>query len=139
MIFQFAPGSYRILHFGTVEVATRTMSAKLLVDTGCTRTTFRSEFLKELGAIPANVSPTLITTGSDTVRGTTYVLHDLHALGQSTGPTTVLGMDLSPDLEYDGMIGMDFLIKLKMTIDFPRGTIRILKPTKPTKPRTQRK
>jgi hypothetical protein len=59
----------------------------------------------------------------------------LRAFGQSTGPTTVLAMDLPEEIEQDGILGMDFLSKLKMTIDFPNGTIRMLKPTKPRKRR----
>jgi predicted aspartyl protease len=106
-----------------------------LFDTGCTKTTFRSKFLQDAGAIASTAEAESVATASGNFSAKTYVLHDLHALGSSSGPITVLGMDLPTDIEQDGMLGMDFLSKLKMTIDFPLGTIRMLKPTKPRKRR----
>ncbi len=128
----FTPGIGSILIPGVIaDSEGKSQSLLYMLDTGASVSYIDRRVLGKLGFTPVPHTGEQIVTGSGSAAAEAYDLPFVEFLGLRKAPMRVLGMDVSPNLLAEGIIGMDFLANLKMTIDFPSGTIRILKPTKP--------
>jgi hypothetical protein len=130
----FNPASHALVFECVVSHGPYTRRIKLLLDTGCTDTTLKLRDLVELNAIPVQLPPVEIVTGSSVVKGQYFVVDELEILGFKKSPVRVMGLPFPEDLQVDGMIGWDFLADKIVKIDFPAGKLDITaKRTKTTK------
>ena len=99
---------------------------KLLVDTGSTYTILPIEVLETLGCSPAvSRKHVRITTGSGYVLAPMVTVDWLQALGKKRQEFQVLAHTLPPAGPIDGLLGMDFLVRIKAKLDLAAGTAEI--------------
>ena len=115
---------------GLVIVATRIWGpdgdavVRLALDTGATSTLVRPAILVSLGYDPA-ASPerVRVTTGSGVEFTPRLKVKRLRALGRERKAFHLLAHTLPPSASVDGVLGLDFLRRYKLTIDFRRGEL----------------
>lgn len=99
---------------------------KMVVDTGATKTLIRTAILASLGYDPA--------TANEHVRAATasgievipkLSVAQIDALESSRNGFEVLAHALPPSSQVDGLLGLDFLRKRKLTIDFESGLVTL--------------
>lgn len=101
-------------------------AAHLLVDTGATMSIINLKSLADLGYDPKRPEEWVtIGTASDIHDVGVFKLKQLTALGVSMKPMPVIGKQIPPGLEVFGMIGLDFFVDRKLTIDFTEGWIEL--------------
>jgi predicted aspartyl protease len=99
---------------------------QLALDTGATSTVVNVGMLVAIGYDPALTAERVqVTTGSGVEFAPRIVLQRLSALGQVRSGFPVLGHTLPPSTGVDGLLGLDFLRGLNLTIDFRVGQIRL--------------
>jgi predicted aspartyl protease len=97
---------------------------RLALDTGATTTTVNAAVLVSLGYDPAISSSRVpITTGSGITYAPLVVLSKIITLGRERLDFPVLGHTLPPTAGVDGVLGLDFLRGLSLTLDFRAGQI----------------
>ena len=102
------------------------VSLKLILDTGATRTLIAPSSLLTVGLDPLLATQRAsMTTGSGIVMVPLVVLTRLTALGQHRFGMPVVAHALPPGSAVDGLLGLDFLRAFAITIDFPNGRITI--------------
>jgi hypothetical protein len=93
---------------------------RVALDTGATSTVVNVGFLAAIGYDTALISDRIqLTTGI----GIEYA--PLLALGQERLSFPVFGHTLPPSVSVDGLLGLDFLRGLDLSIDFRAGRIRL--------------
>jgi predicted aspartyl protease len=101
-------------------------AAKFAVDTGASRTLINNTFLEALGYEPRrSVDRTHITTGSGIELVANVNVTRLEALGKTLRNFYVLGHTLPATAAVDGLLGLDFLRRHRLTLDFRRSTITL--------------
>jgi predicted aspartyl protease len=99
---------------------------QLALDTGATTTTVNGGMLANLGYDPAGSSGRVpVTTGSGIAYAPLVVISKIVALGQERVDFPVLGHTLPPSAGVDGVLGLDFLRGLSVTLDFRAGQITV--------------
>ena len=97
---------------------------RLALDTGATDTTLGESALRLVGyELPAETGRVELTTGSGSGLATPITVRRLNALGHTREEFPVLGLELPLAARVDGLIGLDFLRGLTLTVDFRRGQI----------------
>ena len=92
---------------------------RLALDTGADTTVINLGVLIGLGhQLPGPAGLTTIITGSGVVYALIVVLPKIIALGQERSDFLVLGHTLPPGAGIDGVLGLDFLQGLIVTLDF---------------------
>ena len=82
--------------------------------------------LVAIGYDPALVVDRIqVTTGSAVEFALRVVLERLFALGYERSAFPVLGHTLPPSVGVDGLLGLDFLRGLNLTIDFRLGQLTL--------------
>jgi len=98
----------------------------LILDTGSTMTMIDPKHLITAGYDLASAHSHAQVT---TVSGVEYVpritVARLTALGRQRGPMTVLGRAVPASANADGLLGLDFLRGLHLSIDFRAGQIEL--------------
>jgi predicted aspartyl protease len=103
-----------------------TVLLQLALDTGATRTLIAPALVVAAGYDPALAPNRVqITIGSGMEFVPLLVVNRLTALGKSQSPFTVLCHTLPPSAGIDGVLGLDFLRGLTLTIDFRSGQITL--------------
>jgi predicted aspartyl protease len=98
----------------------------LALDTGSTRTLINSRILVSTGYDLALSTDRLeITTASGMDFAPLLTISKLKALGRTCRDLPVVGHTLPPSSGVDGLLGLDFLRGLILTIDFRQGTISL--------------
>jgi len=91
----------------------------LALDTGAPSTVVNVALLVAVGYDPALTSERVqITTGSGVEFAPRVTLDRIAALGQERTGFPVLGHTLPPSAGVDGLLGLDFLRRQKLTVDF---------------------
>lgn len=100
---------------------------RLALDTGATSTLINVAMLVAVGYDPA-LAPVRVqvTTGSGVVFAPQQPVSKLKALGQERRGFPVLGHTLPPSAGIDGLIGLDFLRGLTLTVDFRLGQVTLV-------------
>jgi predicted aspartyl protease len=97
---------------------------RLALDTGATSTLLSNSLLVAVGYDPADSEDRVeITTGSGVEYVARVKLLKLTALGHERLDFAVLAHTLPPSAGVDGLLGLDFLRGLHLTVDFQSGTI----------------
>ncbi len=100
---------------------------RLALDTGATGTLVNIAMLVAVGYDPA-LAPTRVevTTGSGVEYVPRVTLSRILALGQERVHFAVLGHTLPPSAGVDGLLGLDFLRDLSLTVDFRTGQVTLV-------------
>lgn len=99
---------------------------RLALDTGATNTLLNQSRLMRLGYDPAAVPDRLqITTGSGIEFVPRVTLDKIAALGREHAGSAVLCHTLPPSASVDGLLGLDFLRRQSLTVDFRAGQITL--------------
>jgi predicted aspartyl protease len=102
------------------------LDALLLLDTGASRSLLNRPFLSSLGVdLSSPLAHETIVTASRVERAPVLKLGRIRALGQERTDFRVLGFDLPNEFPVQGLLGLDFLRKYRLSIDFPRGFIAL--------------
>lgn len=100
--------------------------ALLLLDTGAEATLFSPRFLTDLGYNLASVPDTVtVFTVSGAVTAPQVRLRRLEALGQSRSNFGVTAFAPNLKADVDGVLGVDFFLGRKLTIDFRLGLVTL--------------
>jgi predicted aspartyl protease len=99
---------------------------RLALDTGATSTLVNVALLVAIGYDPALTPARLqVTTGSGVEYVPRIVLQRVFALGQEHSGFPVLAHTLPPSAGVDGLLGLDFLRSLNLSIDFRAGQVTL--------------
>ncbi len=99
---------------------------RLALDTGATGTVVNVGMLVALGYDPALVPDRVqMTTGSGVEFAPRVALDRIMVLGQERIGFPVLSHSLPPSAGIDGLLGLDFLRRRSLTIDFHTGQVRL--------------
>lgn len=110
-----------------LEGPTGTALVRVAVDTGASATLLNVAILVAVGYDPAlSPSRVQVTTGSGVEFAPRVVVSRLKALGQERTGFPVLGHTLPPSAGVDGLLGLDFIRGLTLSIDFRRGLIDLM-------------
>lgn len=99
---------------------------RFALDTGATRTVVRPEALGLAGydlSVPSG--RTIATTGSGVSAVDQHVIERIQALGIESRDLLVSASNLPPELDIDGLFGLDFFRDRRLAIDFRDGTIAV--------------
>ncbi len=98
----------------------------LALDTGATGTLINQSSLMRLGYdLTLSPNQVQITTGSGIEYAPRISLHKLAVLGQVRTDFSVLGHNLPPSANIDGLLGLDFFRGLNLNLDFRGGVITL--------------
>jgi predicted aspartyl protease len=99
---------------------------QLALDTGATTTLVNAAMLAAIGYDPAlSADRVRVTTGSGVEFAPRVELQSFTVLGQERYGLQVLGHTLPPSSGVDGLLGLDFLRGLRLTVDFRAGQLRL--------------
>lgn len=99
---------------------------KMVVDTGATKTLIRTAVLASLGYDPAAATERVrAATASGIELIAKLSVGQIDALENCRTGFEVLAHALPPSSQVDGLLGLDFLRKRKLTIDFESGLITL--------------
>lgn len=101
----------------------------VILDTGASSTIVATDVMAQLGYDPANPSLARqrIITGSGIEYTPRATVRSATAIGQKVANLEVLCHDLPPESGVDGLLGLNFLKRFKLTIRFRKGTIDLNK------------
>ena len=126
MSVAFNPAAGLVLVSAELEGPTGTAIVRLALDTGATATLLNAAILVAVGYDPATApSRVQMTTGSGVEYAARLVVSRLRAIGQEQTAFTVLGHTLPPSAGVDGLLGLDFMRGLELSIDFRRGLVAL--------------
>lgn len=102
------------------------MMVQLAVDTGASSTVIGWNSLKLVGYGPTNAFGQVhMTTGSGTELAPKTKLAQIETLGKRRRGFSVIAHDLPPTATVDGLLGLDFFRKSRLTIDFRKNFVRL--------------
>jgi predicted aspartyl protease len=121
----FDPHADLIYFFAQIVGPARRDILRLALDTGATFTVVSLPVLIELGFTPSLVTGERILTGSGVEFLPRVIVQGFTALGQERSNFPVLGHELPSGSGVDGVLGLDFLRGLSLTVDFRAGQITL--------------
>lgn len=99
---------------------------RLLLDTGATWTLIRPRVLDKVGIDLQRVEESRpITTVSGVARTSVVTTSGLAILGVLRESFKVVTYDLPPSAPIDGLLGLDFLVDLRLTLDMRAGELTV--------------
>jgi len=99
---------------------------RLILDTGATISLIRSTILIAVGYDPdASPDRMMVAMGNGLAPLPRIILNRLSALGRHRLAVPVLAHSLPPATGIDGLLGLDFLRGLVLTVDFQAGQITL--------------
>jgi predicted aspartyl protease len=101
-------------------------AASLALDTGATTTLIDPEILVGIGCDLARpLSRAVVTTANGVQYLPTVLISRIEAIGTSQKSMEILAGRLPPSAAIDGLLGLDFLRKRRLAIDFRKGLISL--------------
>jgi predicted aspartyl protease len=126
MSHPFNPKHGPVLVDAEVTGPSRSITLRLILDTGATTTLVKETVLFALGYDLASVTDRVqMTTGSLVTSVPRVVLTRLSALGQHRFGFPVLAYALPTSVSVSGLLGLDFLRDQMLTLDFRAGHISL--------------
>ncbi|HEV3121486.1 MAG TPA: retropepsin-like aspartic protease [Isosphaeraceae bacterium] len=126
MSFPFDPSHGPILVKAEVTGPDRSLALQLILDTGATTSLLNDAVLLTLGYDLANVTDRVqMTTGGQVISVLKVVLTRLTALGGHRFGFPVLAHTLPVGASVHGLLGLDFLRGVVLTVDFRSGGITL--------------
>ena len=122
--FPFEPQHGLIVVSGKLWGPRDSAVLRLALDTGATGTIVNTGMLDALGYDPALIPDRdQVFTGSGVEWVPRVQLDRIFALGKECARFPVLGHTMPPSAGIDGLLGLDFLRRWSLTIDFPTGQV----------------
>ena len=110
----------------TVSGKQGTRALRLLLDTGSTYTILPNEVLSSIGLDPfASKERVRIVTGSGYLVVPQVQVQRFDCLGYKMEGFKVVGHTIPPDSFVDGLLGMDFLTRVRAVINVGKGEIEV--------------
>ena len=100
----------------------------LALDTGASRTMISWLIASRLGYRPEFsplVERTRIVTGSGIEYVPEITMTEIRSLGKGVRNLPILVHDMPAEIRVDGLLGLDFLRRYRLSIDFKKGFIRL--------------
>lgn len=127
MSVPFDPHQELIFILARAEGPWGMIELRFALDTAATGTVMNADWLTSLGYDPATASEYLqMTTGSSVERVARLPVQKLQALGHERTNFPVVAHNLPPSSGIDGLLGLDFLRGLSLTLDFANGLITLV-------------
>jgi predicted aspartyl protease len=124
--FPFDPGRGLIVIRVTRLGPSGSCVLEFALDTGASTTLVNVAMLVAIGYDPALAAERVqVTTGSGVEFVPRVVVEKLTALGHERFGFPVLGHTLPPSAGVDGLLGLDFLRGLDLSIDFRAGQLKL--------------
>jgi len=124
--FPFDPKRGLIIVATEVWGPTGSAVLRFALDTGATSTIVNVGLLVAIGYDPALAPNRIqITTGSGIEFVPRVIVSRIVALGQTRTNSAVLGHTLPPSATVDGLLGLDFFRRQKLTLDFRQGRVML--------------
>ncbi len=102
------------------------VTADLMLDTGATGSLIGSQMLLDAGYDPdAATTRSLIVTASGSINVPVLRVQRFRAFGKQALNFQVIRHDLPPALHVDGLLGLDFLRRYRLSVDFPGGFVSL--------------
>lgn len=128
---KYDPSSSVVVVDCLLESADGTFSLVIPValDTGASFTVVATDILVQLGYDPANplLKRRRIVTGSGIEYAPRMTLRSVTAIGQKVTNLEVLCHDLPAQSGIDGLLGLNFLRRFRLTIRFRKGIVELVK------------
>ena len=126
MRIPFDPTRRTILVDAELTGPKRTITLKLLLDTGASDTFVEESYLVAAGySLSGAVNQFQVVTGSGIISVTEVVVSCFASLGQTRADFPILAHSFHPGAGYEGVLGLDFLRGNILTIDFVNGEIAL--------------
>lgn len=126
MSFAFDPDDGLVIVNAELTGPSGSAIVRLALDTGATSTLVNAAILTSLGYDPAiSLDRVEVTTGSGLEYVPQVVLSAIKVLGQTRTDFPVLCHTLPPSTGVDGVLGVDFLRRQVLQIDFREGKIAV--------------
>lgn len=108
---------------------TSSLLIPVVLDAGASFTIVATEILVQLGYDPANpqLKRQRIVTGSGVEYAPRITVRSAAAIGQKVTNLEVLCHDLPAESGVDGLLGLNFLRRFKLTVRFRKGIIELVK------------
>jgi len=101
-------------------------TARLVLDTGASRTLVNRDIIERLGYTLSAALPTArVATGSRIENMPIIVVNRIAALGRELANLEVLCHNLPTGTTIDGLLGLNFFREQRLTIDFREGLITL--------------
>lgn len=126
MIQALDPRDDMIYVEGGIGGALGLVRANMIVDTGATTTVVASRTLRWLGYRLADAPKAVVQTGGGPVEARRVILKSFEALGLRLTDFPVLASHFDPADSIDGAVGLDFLRRGKLVLDFPGGEMEFV-------------
>lgn len=125
--YPFTPGQGPILVQAEATGPTRSTSLKFVLDTGATKTLLKRSSLIYIGIDPEQSTRHIqMITGSTVEVVPVVTLTRLSALGQHRFGFPVVAHTMPKNAAVDGLLGLDFLRGLHLSIDFRTSQITLI-------------
>ena len=125
-VFNFDGQRGSIFVLASASGPAESMELRLLLDTGASMTSLRAETLIHLGYDPDQAEETVQIVSVNSVTEQPVVrLNRLSALGVHRLGISVVSQQFPDEIEFDGVIGLDFFRDRKLTIDFRTGQLTL--------------
>lgn len=126
MSLVFEPSEGVILVPTRLQGPTRSLVALLVLDTGAEGTVVKADFISALGFdLSAAPDAVELTTAGGIVRAPRVRLERIEVLGHARPNFGVTAYTTPPRPGVDGILGMDFFLGRKLTIDFRIGLVTL--------------
>ena len=126
MIKRFNAASGLIVVLARIWGPNDFVRAPLAIDTGATFTTVNPRLLRFLGYHPERATERVqVTTANGLTRAPKIAVSAFGALGLVRRNISVLSLALPSAAGVDGLLGLDFLRGLRLTLDFREGWLTI--------------
>jgi len=124
--FPFDPKSRLIFVEAVIRGPKGNSLVRMILDTGAVYTIIAPVKLAEIGCIPPATSQQISITTASTVEYAPLVrIPNIEALGQTIKNFKVCAHSLPPNMPARGLLGMDFLSRFNLHLEFPRKILRI--------------
>lgn len=126
MSFRFDPHQGLIIVRTVLKGPAGEAIVRLALDTGATYTLINVGLLVAIGCDPAAVTDRVeVTTGSGVEYAPRVPVDRIRALGHERAAFPVLAHTLPPSADIDGLLGLDFMRGLTLTVEFRTGELRL--------------
>jgi aspartyl protease family protein len=122
----FNPDDFGIVLFITICHGTIKRRLKMVLDTGATYCMIPWHIAEELGYKPALLKESIaVHTANGQIHVPIITVESIMVLGKTVKNCKVLIHDLPETSRVDGLIGLSFLKKCKVMIDFRKGVLEL--------------
>ncbi len=126
MRFPFDSTSHLVIVTAQILGPAKEGEADLIVDTGAAWSVLSQRLLRELGYDPAAADERrVIITAKGSVSVPALRVQRFRALGKERLNFPVVGHDLPASLQVEGLLGLDFIRRYRLVVDFRGGFISL--------------